>query len=138
MGASSSNRLGCWRKISLEAAHSWRISDSESWTWRAVLACRNSKSRLMMSSSTTGSIPPCPFCAIDRYPPFSTLGILSIDLETLIPQKKLKNIYDLKLKREKKRKIILLLFWMQSTFCWSNVKKKENSGGYIVLGGTVI
>lgn len=66
MGASSSRRLGCWRKISLATVHSWRISVSMSWTCLPGpgLPWRNSNSLLITSSSTAGSMSPCPCCAI--------------------------------------------------------------------------
>lgn len=64
IGASSSRRLGCWRKISLDTPQSCRISDSESCTCLPGLD-RTSRRRLMMSSKTAGSIPgPCK--AMDR------------------------------------------------------------------------
>lgn len=77
MGASSSSKLGCWRKISLEATQSCLISDSESWTCFPGLANRTSVSRLIMSSSTAGSIPPCPCEAIrfDSQIPLRTAPI---------------------------------------------------------------
>lgn len=56
MGASSSNKLGCCKKISLETTQSCRISDSESWTCLPGRP-RTSRSRLIMSSSRDWSIP---------------------------------------------------------------------------------
>lgn len=57
IGASSSRRLDCWRKISLEATQSCLISFSESWTCFPGLADRTSRRRLIISSRTTSSIP---------------------------------------------------------------------------------
>lgn len=56
MGASSSRRLGCWRKISLETVQSWRISLSMSCTCFPAFTCLYSNSLLIMSSSTADSI----------------------------------------------------------------------------------
>lgn len=66
IGASSSSKLGWRRKISLEATQSCLISDSESWTCLPGLPDRTSVSLLIISSSTAGSIPPCPCEAIQR------------------------------------------------------------------------
>ena len=58
MGASSSKRFGCWRKISLEAAQSCRISDSDSCTCLALtgLGFRKSNNLFMMSSNNAESM----------------------------------------------------------------------------------
>lgn len=66
MGASSSSKLGCWRKMSLEATQSCLISDSDSWTCFPGRANRTSVSRRIMSSSTASSIPCCccPCCVL--------------------------------------------------------------------------
>ena len=67
MGAWSSRRLGCWMKISRAARQSCRISDSDNWTCFPGRASRTSKSRLMMSSNTAGSIigtPPWPWACV--------------------------------------------------------------------------
>lgn len=66
IGASSSSKLGCWRKISLEAKHNCLISASESWTCFPGRANRTSVSRRIMSSSTASSITwTCPWpCAL--------------------------------------------------------------------------
>lgn len=55
MGASSSNKLGCCKKISLETTQSCRISESDSWTSFPARP-RTSKSRLIISSRTAWSI----------------------------------------------------------------------------------
>lgn len=55
IGASSSNKLGCCKKISLETAQSWRISDSDSCTCFPGRP-RTSSNRLIMSSRTAWSI----------------------------------------------------------------------------------
>jgi len=55
IGASSSNKLGCCKKISLAVEHSWRISVSDSWTCFPG-RLRTSRSRLIMSSKTACSI----------------------------------------------------------------------------------
>jgi len=56
MGASSSSRLGCERKISLAAAQSCLISDSDSCAFFPGLRFFTSRSRRMTSSSKAGSI----------------------------------------------------------------------------------
>lgn len=56
MGASSSSRLGCMRKISLEVVHRFRISASVSDTCFPGLPFLTSKSLPMMSSSVASSI----------------------------------------------------------------------------------
>ena len=55
MGASISNKLGCFKKISLEVRHSWRISDSDSWNCLPGLPLTSSN-RVIMLSRTDGSI----------------------------------------------------------------------------------
>lgn len=55
IGASSSNKLGCCKKISLETTQSWRISDSDSWTCFPGRV-RTSRRRLIISSKTDCSI----------------------------------------------------------------------------------
>jgi len=56
IGASSSSKLGCWRKISLEAEQSCLISASDNWTCFPGRDNRTSVSRRIMSSSTASSI----------------------------------------------------------------------------------
>jgi len=56
IGASSSSKLGCWRKISLEAEQSCLISASDNWTCFPGRDNRTSVSRRIMSSSTVSSI----------------------------------------------------------------------------------
>jgi hypothetical protein len=56
MGASSSSRLGWCRKISLAAAHSCLISDSDNCAFFPGLIFFTSSSRRMTSSSKAGSI----------------------------------------------------------------------------------
>lgn len=58
IGASSSNKLGCCKKISREVTQSWRISDSDNWTCFPGRP-RTSSRRLIMSSRTDWSIS-CP------------------------------------------------------------------------------
>ena len=55
MGASSSNKLGCCKKISLEMRQSWRISDSDSCTCFPGRP-RTSRSRLIMPSKSDWSM----------------------------------------------------------------------------------
>jgi hypothetical protein len=69
MGASSSSRLGCCRKISLAAAQSCLISDSDSCAFFPGLRFFTSRSRRMTSSSNAGSILSYPTLT----PPFSKL-----------------------------------------------------------------
>lgn len=66
MGASSSSKLGCLMKMSLEATQSCLISDSESWTCLPGRANRTSVSRWIMSSSAFGSmmVPCCCPCVV--------------------------------------------------------------------------
>lgn len=66
-GASSSRRLGCWRKISLETVQSWRISFSVSWTCccLAALVCLKSNKRLIISSKTAEWMEVCGRWAIE-------------------------------------------------------------------------
>lgn len=56
MGAWSSSRLGCWRKISRDTTQSCRIS-SESCTRLPGQAEWTSRSRLMTPSNTSGAAP---------------------------------------------------------------------------------
>lgn len=59
MGAHSSSKLGCFKKISLETAQSCRISDSDNCTCLPGRR-RTSRRRLIMSSRTEGSISESP------------------------------------------------------------------------------
>ncbi|EHA8591585.1 hypothetical protein COCNU_scaffold084446G000010 [Cocos nucifera] len=73
MGASSSRRLGCCIKISLDTRHSCRISASESCTCFPGLLPLTSRSRCMIPSNTAGSIPPSRSPQMIKTPPKSEL-----------------------------------------------------------------
>jgi len=75
IGASSSRRFGCARKMSLDARHSCRISASESCTCLPGLPLRTSRSLVMMSSSVVVSITKCI--------PFPFLLLLSLPVRRL-------------------------------------------------------
>lgn len=75
IGASSSNKLGCCKKISLEAAQSWRISDSDNCTCFPGRP-RTSRRRLIMSSRSVWSI-----CSTSRR---STKSTSLFDANTMV------------------------------------------------------